>query len=311
MNKGRNPLKQGESKNLKKYDLSVSEKDNVLKYVGSVITKENIIRDSLSYKGTRVITFANILKYKKIPLTEIVKYIMKIGEKSLGCPVEIEFAVNINNNLCEFCLLQIRPMVIGTTDENIDVSKFKTNKSMVCYSEQVLGDGVIDNICHIVYVNPSKFKRDKTEEIAKEVGILNKRLGNKNSYVLIGPGRWGTADPWLGIPINWEHITNAKSIIEIGIDELNPDPSFGSHFFQNISNLRIGYFTLNKKYQKKFINWEWIKSRPIKFKSKYVNVISLTKPLYIKIEGIKGRGVILSNRKKKKNIMNEEDSSGI
>jgi len=311
MNKGKNPLKQGESKNLKRYDLSIAEKDDVLKYVGSVVTRENIIRDSLGYSGTRVITFANILKYKKFPLTEIVKYIMKIGEKSLGCPVEIEFAVNINKNLCEFCLLQIRPMVIGTTNENLNISKLKNDKSMVCYSEQVLGDGVINNISHIIYVDPLKFKRDKTEEIAEEIGKLNKRIGNKNQYVLIGPGRWGTADPWLGVPINWEHITNAKSIIEIGIDELNPDPSFGSHFFQNISNLRIGYFTLNKKYQKKFINWEWVKAQPIKYKTNYVNVISLKKPLYIKIDGIKGKGIILSNRDKKRDVMNEEDSSGI
>ena len=311
MNNGKNPLKSGEIGNLKKYDLSVAEQDDVLKYVGSVITKENILRDSLNYKGTRVITFANILKYEQFPLTKIIKYLMKLGEKSLGCPVEIEFAINLNQNIKEFCLLQIRPMVIGSSDENINVNSFKKHNSLVCYSEQVLGDGVIDNISHIIYIDPLKFKRDKTKEIAKEVGYLNNKVGNKKPYILIGPGRWGTSDHWLGIPINWENITNAKSIIEIGIDELNPDPSFGSHFFQNISNLRIGYFTLNKKYQEKSINWDWIRSQKNIANTDYVNVVSLKNPLYIKIDGIKGIGAILKNRQINKDKMNEEESSGI
>ena len=114
------------------------------------------------------------------------------------------------------------------------------------------------------------------------IELLNNKLGKKNPYLLLGPGRWGTADPWLGIPVQWDQITNTKSIIEIGIEELNPDPSFGSHFFQNIANLRIGYFTISKKYHKKYIDWKWIKSHKNKFSEEYVNVISLDKPLFIK-----------------------------
>ena len=163
----------------------------------------------------------------------------------------------------------------------------------------------------IIYVNPDKFKRDKTEEIAKEIEQLNDKLGKKKPYLLLGPGRWGTADPWLGIPVQWEQITNVKSIVEIGIEELNPDPSFGSHFFQNIANLRIGYFTINKNYHHKHIDWEWIKSHKNKYSKKYVNVISLKQPLFIKIDGINGRGIILKQKNNVLEKMDEEESTGI
>ena len=216
----------------------MAENDKELQYISSVITQDNIIRNSLKYKGVRVITFSNIIRYNKFPLNNIIIDLMLLGEKALGCPVELEFAVNINKNSPdEFCLLQIKPMVIGNKDENLDIEKHKQQNDYLCYSEQVLGNGEVDYISHIIYVNPDKFKRDKTEEIAKEIEQLNDKLGKKKPYLLLGPGRWGTADPWLGIPVQWEQITNVKSIVEIGIEELNPDPSFGSHFFQNIANL--------------------------------------------------------------------------
>jgi hypothetical protein len=312
MNKGKNPLKKGEAKNLKKFDISTAEKDGELQHIASVVTKDDTIRDSLRYKGIRVLTFSSIIKYNHFPLNNIIIDLMKSGEKALGCPVEIEFAVNINtNNRDEFCLLQIKPMVIGNKDEKINIEKNKKDNNYICYSDQVLGNGKTDNISHIMYVNPDTFKRENTREIAKEIDFLNKQLGSKNPYLLIGPGRWGTADPWLGIPVEWEQISNVKSIIEIGIEELNPEPSFGSHFFQNIANLRIGYFTINKKYNEKYINWLWIKSHENKFSQKFVNVISLDKPLFIKIDGINSKGIILNNEGIEDIKMNEEESSGI
>ena len=313
MNKGENPLKDGESKNLKKFDLSFAENDNELQNVASVITSDNIIRDSLKYKGVRVITFANIIKYNKFPLNNIIRDLMSLGEKALGCPVEIEFAVNINNkNENEFCLLQIKPMVIGSKNEQLNIEKNIKDNSYICYSNQVLGNGEIDYISKIIYIDPITFKREKTEEIAKEIEVYNNKLGKNNPYLLIGPGRWGTADPWLGIPVDWEQITNAKAIIEVGIDKLNPDPSFGSHFFQNIVNLRVGYFTINKKYHKKHIDWEWINSHKSLYKTKHIKVISINKPLYIRIDGINGKGIILKDRYQGKvEKMDEEESSGI
>ena len=127
----------------------------------------------------------------------------------------------------------------------------------------------------------------------------------------MGPGRWGTADPWLGIPVNWDSITNAKSIIEVGLDELNPDPSFGSHFFQNLTTLRIGYFTITKKFHKKYVDWGWLKTKKTFKKTKYIRVIKLEEPLYIKIDGIDGEGVILKKNTTEQSSMDEQDSSGI
>ncbi len=312
MNKGQNPLKKGEAKNLKKFDISIAEQDGELQHIASVVTRDDTVRDSLNYKGIRILTFSNIIKYNIFPLNDIITDLMKDGEKALGCPVEIEFAVNINkNNSDEFCLLQIKPMVIGNKDEKINIEKNKKENNYICYSNQVLGNGKTDNIYHIMYVNPDTFKRENTQDIAKEIESLNKKLGSKNPYLLIGPGRWGTADPWLGIPVEWNQISNVKSIVEIGIEELNPDPSFGSHFFQNIANLRIGYFTINKKYYKKYIDWDWIKSHDNMYSEKFVNVISLKKPLFIKIDGINSEGIILANEEYKDIEMNEEESSGI
>ena len=313
MNQGNNPIKKGESKNLEIHDLSIAEKHGNLKHVASVITNnDNIVRDSLKYQGVRVITFANILKYERFPIVDIINHLMKIGQNAFGCPIEIEFAVNLNNDSKdEFCLLQIKPMVIGSKDKDLKIAYYKNSISSFCYSNQVLGNGEIDEIKSIMYIEPAYFKRDKTKEIAKEVNILNKKLGKNNPYLIVGPGRWGTADPWLGIPVNWDDITNAKVIIEVGIDELNPDPSFGSHFFQNITSLHIGYFTISKKYHKKNIDWGWLKSQKTIEKTKFIRVIKLRNPLYIKIDGIKGEGIILKKIIKENNIMNEEDSSGI
>ena len=313
MKNGENTMNYGETKNLEKFDLSIAENDGVLKHVASVITQDNILRDSLKYQGTRVITFSNIIKYELFPLNDIILELMKIGEKSLGCPVEMEFAVNINDKkeIDEFFLLQIKPMVIGDSNENINIKNYKDDDSLICFSNQVLGDGSINNISNIILVDPKTFKLNKTEEIAKEIGKINKKIGHKESYLLLGPGRWGSTDPWLGIPINWEQISNAKAIIEIGIDDLNPDPSFGSHFFQNISNLRIGYFTISKKNHKKFINWDLIENLEINNQTKYLKHFALEEPLFIKIDGKKGMGAILKNKPSNLDKMNEEESTGI
>jgi len=313
MNKGKNPIKSGESRNLKSYDLSVAEKNGSLKHLASVISNEdNILRDSLKYNGCRVITFSGILKYERFPLSKIIIYLMKLGEKALGCPVEIEFAVNLKDGTKdEFSLLQIKPMVIGGRGQNISISKYKNDNLLFCYSNQVLGNGETDNIKYIMYVDPSTFERDATQKIAAEINTLNKSLGKNKPYLLMGPGRWGTADPWLGIPINWDSITNAKSIIEVGLDELNPDPSFGSHFFQNLTTLRIGYFTITRKFHKKYIDWSWLKTKKTFKKTKYIRVIKLNDPLYIKIDGIDGEGVILKKNTSEQGVMDEQDSSGI
>jgi len=264
------------------------------------------------YKGPRVITFSSIIKYNFFPLNNILNEFIKEGENFIGCPLEIEFAVNINKNKkSEFCLLQVKPMSIDSMSYNMNILKNKKSDNSFCYSNQVLGDGISKEIKHILYINPDTFRREKTKLIADKIDEFNQNLGEKNPYLLIGPGRWGSSDPWLGIPVTWEQITNAKSIVEIGIDTLNPDPSFGSHFFQNLTSLRIGYFTINRNKYKTSIDWKWLKKQEHIYKSKYVNVVKLTTPVIIKIDGINGSGIILKTDQKKQEVMDENESSGI
>tara|TARA_B110000438_G_scaffold240775_1_gene239605 strand:- start:430 stop:957 length:528 start_codon:yes stop_codon:yes gene_type:complete len=174
----------------------------------------------------------------------------------------------------------------------------------------VLGDGIIENINNIIYIDIDTFDRSLTRAIAKEIEVINRQMGD-DPYLLIGPGRWGTADPWLGIPVNWKQISNAKVIVELAIDDLSPEPSFGSHFFQNVTSLRIGYFTLQNINKGGNLDLDWIKSQKIRQATKYIRWIQLDKALNIRIDGSSGAGVILKPKNDFKDTMDEEQSSGI
>ena len=312
LNKNIDVLKKGESKNLHKYNLDIAEKHGELSYSASVISNEdNMVRESLNYDGIRVLTFSSIIKYNSFPLNKLLNTFISQGENLIGCPFEIEFAVNINKEgENEFCLLQIKPMPINNIETNIKNFEIKNTIQNFCSSNQVLGNGIFNDIKHIIYIDLKNFKNEKTPLIAKNIGEYNNLLGPENPFLLIGPGRWGSSDPWLGIPVSWEQITNAKSIIEIGIDKLNPDPSFGSHFFQNLTSLMISYFTINYKNYKQAIDWGWLKKQKHIHKSKYVNVVELNEPLIIQVDGKNGEGIILKH-KNKDNSINEDEASGI
>jgi hypothetical protein len=314
MNKGKNPIQKGETHNLKLYDLEIAEKDRQLKYIGSVIPKdEQILRDSLSYKGMRIISFNNILKWEIFPISNILKDLLKFGKESLGCPVEFEFAVNLyqdvdKNISVDFCILQMKPMLIEGLIK--DTSKLlKESKNVLFETSLGMGDGIISDIKNIVIVKMDTFDISKTSQIAAELEILNKRMPTKHSYLLIGPGRWGSSDPWLGIPVTWEQISRAKAIIEMNIENLNAEPSFGSHFFHNLTNLRVGYLTQDRK--NSTLDLDWIKSCDIKKETKYLKWITLKKPLIIQIDGSNGKSIILKEPIKEKENLNEEESTGI
>ncbi|SVD58098.1 uncharacterized protein METZ01_LOCUS410952, partial [marine metagenome] len=250
------------------------------------------LRDSLLSSGPRVLTFSGVLKYNRFPLSDILKYFLEYGQESLGCPVEIEFAVNLHDDKKdEFSLLQIKPMTINSFNREIINNDIK-NDLLFCKSDVVLGEGLIDDIYHIIYVDINQFDISQSNMIAYQIEELNKYLGPKNPYLLIGPGRWGSSDQWLGIPTVWEQINNAKIIIELGIDGLEPDPSFGSHFFQNLTSLHLGYFTFNKKQTNKDINWDLLKKATIKKSTDYVKLLKVKKPLQCIIDGTSGKGVI-------------------
>ena len=314
LNNGENPLREGEANNLEHLNLEKAEKHGVLKHVVSVVCDEdNIIRDSLKHSGRRVITFSPLLKFQTFPLAEILQDALELSQTALGCPVEIEFAVNMYNNpgiQDEFCLLQIKPMVIGSVQKSENLSN-DVKEEVLCKSNVVMGDGIFKDIRNILFVDPESFDRTLTRNIAKEIDIINRQMGKDNPYLLIGPGRWGTADPWLGIPVTWRQISNAKVIVEVGIEELSPDPSFGSHFFQNVTSLRIGYFTIQKSAKSENIDMDWINSQPVKQATKNIRWIELEDPLLIRIDGSSGKGAILKPQPKTNEVMDEEESTGI
>jgi hypothetical protein len=308
------PLFNGEEKNLSSYNLEIAETDGSLKWSGSIISKEdNVIRDSLSYDGTRITTFAPILKWGKFPLVDILKDLIIMGKEALGCEVEIEFAVNIfddPNRKPEFALLQIKPMVMGGSREIINIEEESNNK-IFCSSKVTLGDGLIDNVRHIVFVDPKRFKPAITKDIAKEIHTFNQELIKKHSYILIGPGRWGSADSWLGVPVNWEQINGASAIVELGKKNFPVDPSFGSHFFQNVTSMRLGYFTVDHNSKTDVFDISWLTKQTIIDDKTYTTCYVLEYPLRIKIDGTTGNGVILKPKVPELEPMNEQETSGI
>jgi hypothetical protein len=208
----------------------------------------------------------------------------------------MEFAVNLpadGENRPSFDLLQIRPMGISRHQMDVEISDADVGAAF-CYSTTALGNGSSKNIADIIYVKPDTFDPARTVEIAAEIGRLNKQLvQQKRKYLLIGPGRWGSADRWLGIPVTWHDISGVGAIIETTIENLKADPSQGSHFFQNITSLGIGYLT-NATCDGDFIDWQWLRSLPAAAETTYLNHVQLEPPLVIKIDGKKSQAVILA-----------------
>ena len=314
LDKGVSLLKNNLIENTSSYDLDVAEKDGELFWAGSVISdSDNKIRDNLKDDGVRVITFPSLLKWKTAPVTDIIIEILQMGEDALGCPVEIEFAINLKNGddeKHEFCLLQIKPMVVGGIDR-IQIDEPIDKQDILSSSSVALGNGLIKDIKNIIYIDPKKFDPAKSKVIAKEIEKINRQIPEDEKYILIGPGRWGSSDPWLGIPVEWDQISKAKVIIEYGMKSFPVDPSFGSHFFQNVTSMRIGYFTIDHKNKDDFLDTKWIKNQKSKKSAKFINWIELDDPMAVSIDGQNGKGEIIKPRKSLKEKMDEQQASGI
>lgn len=282
---------------LRRYDLSKAEEDQTLHYVGSTYSPENdSVYDGISRSGTRVVTFAPILKHKIFPLPEILDLILEMGTWGMGTNVEIEFAVNMKvppGVRREFALLQIRPLVLSLELEELDVEHVSPD-SLIVQSQQVLGNGVLKDIHDIVVVDINRFERSRSHDVATEVSSLNAKLvAQKRPYVLIGVGRWGSLDNWLGVPVTWDQISGASVIVESGFKDFNVTPSQGSHFFQNITSFRVGYFTVNSYTQLGFIDWEWLQQHPALEELVFTRHMRFDEPITVKINGYKNKGIIL------------------
>jgi CheY-like chemotaxis protein len=280
---------------VKNFELTVSEKDGTLYSVGSTYsTEDEAVYDGISRDGIRVVTFSPILKHKMFPLPEILNLLLNLGTWGMGSPVEIEFAVNLSvpkGKPKEFAMLQMRPLVISRELDElvIDVDK----NELICQSTQVLGNGATDEIYDLVFVDFNKFDRGKSKVVAGEIAQLNSKLLNeKKSYVLIGIGRWGSLDPWLGIPVTWDQISGAATIVESGFKDFEVEPSQGSHFFQNITSFRVGYFTVDCSNKIGFIDWDWLLSQPAVEELEFTKHLHFKTPLSVRINGHKNKGII-------------------
>jgi hypothetical protein len=214
----------------------------------------------------------------------------------MGTHVEVEFAVTMHageSRPKEFAILQIRPLVLSLEMEELDVEGLDAS-AMLCRSDHVLGNGAYTDLYDVVVVDSDRFDRSRSREAAAEVSALNARLvGQHRPYLLIGVGRWGSMDPWLGMPVAWDQIAGAQVIVEGGFKDFTVTPSQGSHFFQNITSFRVGYFTVNSYDESGFIDWEWLLRQPAVEEGKFVRHLRFANPIIVKINGHRGKGVIL------------------
>ena len=280
---------------LKPYGTEVSERDGTLHPVGSTYSRENdALYDGLSREGVRVVTFAPILRHKMFPLPGIIELLLKLGSRGMGTPVEIEFAVSLRTGQrAEFGLLQMRPLVLSREIEQLSIETTDTREA-ICVSSHVLGHGVIKDLYDVVVVDSETFDRSKSKDVALEVTRLNEKLlAEDRPYLLVGVGRWGTLDPWLGIPVKWDQISGARVIVEASFKDMDVAPSQGSHFFQNITSFMIGYFTISSKKDSDFLDWEWLRSQPAVETGLFVRHIQFRRPIIVKMNGQENMGVIL------------------
>ncbi len=287
-----------DSVNLEKPDLRVALKDGSLKWIGSLFDLQNqMIRDGVSGgEGYPLVTFANILKYDVFPLAEITKLILEIGQQEMNQPVEIEFAVDLQtpaDSPSVFYLLQIRPIVDSRTSVGPAIELTKGSDDSFIYSDSVLGNGIINDVSDIVYIKTQNYKPALNSDISKDVEIINQNLQKENRpYLLIGPGRWGSQDPWLGVPVKWGQICGARAIVEMGLENYNVEPSQGTHFFQNLTSLRVAYFTVNPHLKQGKIDMEWLDGQPANWETELVKHVRFAKNLVMSIDGRQGKGKV-------------------
>ncbi|MFV0472472.1 MAG: PEP/pyruvate-binding domain-containing protein [Paludibacteraceae bacterium] len=283
--------------NLLKISVQDAMKDGTLKFVASTFDPMNdVIYDNILEKGRKIITFTNILQHNVFPLAEIIKEVMRISQIEMGRPIEIEFAVNLDysgKSNHTFYLLQIRPIVDTkeTINEDIDTIS-ETDAIITC--DSALGHGIYDDIFDLVYVKPEAFNASKNQLIRYDIEKINAQMQQENKpYVLIGPGRWGSSDPWLGIPVKWANISNAHIIIESGLSNYRIDPSQGTHFFQNLTSMGVAYFTISPYQNEGTYDIDFLNETPAMYDSEYIRHVRFSRPIVAKVDGRRGKGVIL------------------
>ena len=279
------------------FDLSVAEDDGSLVKVGSTWSPENdAVYEGISRPGMRLATFQTLLLDASFPLPEILSKVLALGSEAMGTAIEIEFAVNLSDRqsgLTEVGLLQLRPMVVDREPGEIDEAGIPPGR-ILCRSDQVLGNGVIDDIRDIVYVDYHLFDRGRSREVAQEVERMNARLVSEGRpYLLVGAGRWGSLDPWLGIPVRWDQIAGARVIVETSFRDLEVVPSQGSHFFQNLTAFMTGYLCVGGHAERSRLDWEWLTGQAPSDSLEFTRHIRLERPLTVNLNNRERKGIIL------------------
>ncbi|MDR0830124.1 MAG: phosphoenolpyruvate synthase [Prevotellaceae bacterium] len=284
--------------NLLDLNITDAENENSLQFIASTLDVQNqTLVDNISIKGQRIITFNNILKHNVMPLAQIVSQILEMGEREMEHPVEIEFAVNIDHKrkMHQFYLLQIRPIVHNNNVLTENLEEIEQHDTII-YSPNALGHGIIDDVCDIIYVKTDNFDAADNPKIVGEIEAINSKfLQEGKNYVLVGPGRWGSSDFWLGIPVKWAQISAAKVIVECGLNDYRIDASQGTHFFQNLTSFGVGYFTINPYINEGYFDETYLQALAATTETEHLRHIHFEKPIEIKIDGQKGLGMVMKN----------------
>ena len=295
-----NYIKYGDKAALISLDISEAEKHDTIRHCVSVYNANNdCLVPGINAKGPRVMNFANILNYDFIPLSKTIEVILKTVKEALGTPVEIEFAVDLDldeNGKASFYLLQIKPLVGNQLSFDIDPALVDPEK-VILYSEASMGNGKIDYITDIIFMDIARFNKLRTLEMAQEIEFLNSMMLKQNRpYILIGPGRWGTQDKSVGIPVTWPQICNAKIIVELGLPDFPLDASLGSHFFHNVTSMNIGYFSVQHGHLSNFLRWEKLNGKLMVHRTRYFKHIRFSKPVTVLMDGRKRKAIILESK---------------
>lgn len=292
--------KKGEDKgsvnedDLEHLPIKIAEENGVLQHVASVYQGDSeLLVDSFFYDGPRVVTFMKVLRDPDLKLGELLNVILGACEEAMRTPVEIEFAVNYAFNSAPVVyLLQLRPMASKKKWEKVEIET-RDRKRAVCYSNQSHGNGIVSGISDIIFVKPESFNKYKSPDVAAEIGKLNKKLVDlKKPYLLIGFGRWGSIDPYMGIGVKWSQISGVKVLVEVGLEDFNVDPAQGTHFFQNVTSLDIGCLSIPHGTESR-IDWQWLNSLNLVEETEYLKHVKAGKEFEIRIDGISGEAVIL------------------
>jgi len=291
-------LKDGELASLDLLDISEAEKHGALAHCVSVYNPENDrLEAGLSSRGPRVINFANILQYDYIPLAETIRLLLNTIKEAFGSPVEIEYAVDLNrtkNGLPTFYLLQIKPLLADQPAQSITID-MKDKSKMVLFTKSSMGNGIVNGINDVIFADPKRFNKMKTLEMAEEIEALNKIMSkSERQYILIGPGRWGSRDRFVGVPVNWSQISNAKVIVEVSLENFPLDSSLGSHFFHNVTSMNIGYLSVQHTSSTDFLRWDSLNEQKVIHETKFFKHVRFKKDLTIIMDGKQRTAAIMN-----------------